>query len=213
AGTGGIDLEETSTMSHISYASHVSHHSVESARSNSWSGSVMGGLGLVDYPAGIPAKQWGRLQDRTVRWLMRGDTIQRNQGPRKGGSLGAGAFQGGPGGGPEGSGGPSSSGGPGSVGGSSRGPLKPPALSSLALVTGPSDAQSATSAGSGSTANGGRPFSSASSPPPTLVSPLYSPTTSGKGAATAGGGGREDDGVHAKWLAQLEVVSSKNIED
>lgn len=43
------DLEETSAMSHVS---------VESARSGSWSGSVVGGFGFVDYPAGIPPKQW-----------------------------------------------------------------------------------------------------------------------------------------------------------
>lgn len=46
-GTG--DLEESSAMSHIS---------VESARTGSWSGSVVGGFGFVDYPAGIPQKQW-----------------------------------------------------------------------------------------------------------------------------------------------------------
>eukprot|EP00903_Cladosiphon_okamuranus_P016933 g15609.t1 len=56
------DIEESSVMSHIS---------VESARSGSWSGSVVGGFGFVDYPAGIPLKQWGRIQDRTVRWLIR----------------------------------------------------------------------------------------------------------------------------------------------
>eukprot|EP00752_Nemacystus_decipiens_P008416 g7524.t1 len=56
------DVEESSVMSHIS---------VESARSGSWSGSVVGGFGFVDYPAGIPLKQWGRIQDRTVRWLIR----------------------------------------------------------------------------------------------------------------------------------------------
>ncbi|CAM9501005.1 unnamed protein product, partial [Ectocarpus sp. 12 AP-2014] len=56
------DLEESSAMSHVT---------VESARSGSWSGSIVGGFGIVDYPAGIPPKQWGRIQDRTVRWLIR----------------------------------------------------------------------------------------------------------------------------------------------
>ena len=36
----------------------MSHVSVESARTGSWSGSVVGGFGFVDYPAGIPQKQW-----------------------------------------------------------------------------------------------------------------------------------------------------------
>ena len=45
------DIEDSSVMSHIS---------VESARSGSWSGSVVGGFGFVDYPAGIPLKQWVR---------------------------------------------------------------------------------------------------------------------------------------------------------
>lgn len=43
------DLEESSAMSHVT---------VESARSGSWSGSIVGGFGFVDYPAGIPPKQW-----------------------------------------------------------------------------------------------------------------------------------------------------------
>lgn len=39
----------------------MSYASVESARTASWSGSAVGGLGFVDYPAGIPAKQWVRV--------------------------------------------------------------------------------------------------------------------------------------------------------
>lgn len=51
------DMEENSAMSHIS---------VESARSGSWTGSVVGGFGFVDYPAGIPLKQWVRRKPCTL---------------------------------------------------------------------------------------------------------------------------------------------------
>ena len=56
------DLEDSTAIS-----SAMSHVSVESARSGSWSGSVVGGFGFVDYPAGIPPKQWVRMSSHCSR--------------------------------------------------------------------------------------------------------------------------------------------------
>lgn len=58
------DMEDSTVISHMS------HVSVESARTGSWSGSAVGGFGFVDYPAGIPPKQWvSRFMARVVAAL------------------------------------------------------------------------------------------------------------------------------------------------
>lgn len=55
-----VKPQPSGDMENNTVTSHISHVSVESARTGSWSGSAVGGFGFVDYPAGIPHKQWVR---------------------------------------------------------------------------------------------------------------------------------------------------------